>query len=108
LYAQAMQAPKLPALFSLFCQRGPRGFDYTPRYYDPAEEARRERVQRVRRKEAPGDAAFDAAAFRARMQHSWHRQGGQRASTVRLVVIMGLVCAVLFFIIKGFGLVNRF
>ena len=40
------------------------------------------------------------------MRHSWQREGGDRANVMRLVVIMALVCVVLYYIIKGFGLVD--
>jgi len=43
-----MKAPKLPAQFSVFRQRGPRGFDMPTRFYDAEAEARKERLQRVR------------------------------------------------------------
>lgn len=89
-------------MFSLFRQRRLRGFDYAPRYYDAAKEAREER-----RKRATGGSA-DPDAFRERLRHSWQREGSDRASVLRLAVIMGLVCAILFFIIKAFGLLQHF
>lgn len=95
-----MQAPKLPANFSLFKQRPTRTFDYTPRYYDARKEEREQRMAKAK------EGVHDREALRERMRHSWQREGGHRASTTRLVVIMGLVCAVLYFIIKGFGLLE--
>lgn len=100
---EAMQPPRIPALFSLFRQRGGRGFDYTPRYYDAAKEARHQRIQRAAGAEGQGPEAF-----RARMRHSWQRQGGEGASVMRLVVVMAMVCGILYFIIKGFGLLQHF
>lgn len=89
-------------MFSLFRQRRLRGFDYTPRYYDAAKEAREERRARVQ------GAAPDAEAFRERLRHGWQREGSDRASVMRLVVIMGLVCIILYSIMKGFGLLQHF
>lgn len=100
-----MQAPKLPTAFGIFRQRKLRGFDYTPRYYDPVEEERKERIERA---VAEGRSAASArhAELRERMRHSWQRDGSDRASLMRLVAIMGMVCIILYFIIKGFGLLD--
>lgn len=101
-----MQAPKLPAMFSLFRQRAPRGFDYAPRYYDALKEASEERRKRLRLKGDPTAPRNERhEIMRDRMRHSWHRQGSSRNSVMRLVVVMGMVCVILYFIIKGFGLV---
>lgn len=86
-----MPAPKLPALFSLFRQRQLKGFDYTPRYYDPQEEARRERLARL-----GGEGAAAREELRQRIRHSWHREGSARGSSMRLVVLLGLFAALAF------------
>jgi len=98
----AVQAPRLPAQFSLFRQRGPRGFDLVTRYYDPLKEAREERLRKA------GKEGRDARRelFSARMRHSWQRHGSDRAHLVRLVVVMGLVIAILYFIVKSFALLD--
>lgn len=100
-----MQAPKLPTAFGIFRQRKLRGFDYTPRYYDPVEEERKERIERARA-EGRSSASARHAELRERMRHSWQRDGSDRASLMRLVAIMGMVCIILYFIIKGFGLLD--
>ena len=84
-----MQAPKLPAQFSIFRQRQLKGFDYTSRYYDAKEEARKERMQRLKGEGAAAGAS-GREAFRERLRHSWHREGSDRASSSRLVVLLGL------------------
>ena len=40
------------------------------------------------------------------MRHSWQRQSSNNGHTARLAVTLGAVCIILFFIIKGFGLVQ--
>jgi hypothetical protein len=96
-----MQAPKLPAMFSLFRQRGARGFDFPTRYYDAEKEEREKRHKAV----LEGDRAT-RDLFRERLHHSWHRERSSGAHLQRLVIIIGLVTAILFFIIKAFGLVQ--
>jgi len=98
-----MQAPKLPSMLGLFRQRKLRGFDYAPRYYDAAEEERKERRLRFSASGTPeGDAAH--AEFRDRMRHSWTREGSGRASITRLLVILVLTGAICFIILRAFGL----
>lgn len=100
-----MSAPRIPALFSLFRQRGPRGFDLVTRYYDPLKEERDERLRKARSAGAVADGrSAGRELFAERMRHGWRRQSSERAHLVRLVVIMGMVIAILYFIVKGFGL----
>jgi len=99
-----MQAPKLPAMFSLFRQRGPRGFDLPTRYYDAEKEQREERKRSIRVQAKSG--SVDHELFRERLHHSWHRERSGSAQLQRLVLIIGMVSVILFFIIKGFGLVR--
>lgn len=102
-----MPAPRIPALFSLFRQRGPRGFDLVTRYYDPLKEERDERIRKVRREmDATALQEEDRRLFAERMRHSWRRQSSDRAHIIRLVLIMCMVMVMLFFIIKGFGLLT--
>lgn len=92
-------------MFSIFRQRRPRTFDYAPRYYDPkAEERQERRVRFTARNEGVPDGPH--ADFRERMRHGWSRPGGERASTMRLTLIMGVVCVILYFIVKAFGLLD--
>ncbi|MCW5898027.1 MAG: hypothetical protein KIT10_02065 [Flavobacteriales bacterium] len=102
-----MYAFRVPALFSLFRQRGPREFHIGTRYYDPLKEQREERLKRTRREADARDLrTADRELFAQRMRHSWRRQSSDRAHIMRLVVIMGLVIAILYFIVKGFGLLG--
>jgi len=100
-----MPAPKLPAQFSLFRQRGARGFDLPTRFYDPEKEARNERLQQAReRAERTGLLDEDRARMAQRMRHSWQRRSSDGNRLTRLAVIMGGVLVILYFIIKAFGL----
>lgn len=102
-----MSAPRLPALFSLFRQRPTRGFDLVTRYYDPLKEERDERLRKVRAEAlVEEERRADRDLFAERMRHSWQRQSSDRTQLVRLVLIMGMVIAILYFIVKGFGLLE--
>ena len=94
-------------MFSLFRQRGPKGFDLATRYYDPVKEEREERRRKVK-KETNGAELIghDRELFADRLRHSWRRQSSDRSHIIRLVLIMGMVIAILFFIVKGFGLLS--
>ncbi len=92
-------------MLGIFRQRKLRGFDYAPRHYDPVAEERKERRLRF---SASTGAEDDAphAEFRDRMRHSWTREGSGRASITRLVVILGLTCAIFFFVMRALGLLD--
>lgn len=96
-------------MFSLFRQRGPKGFDPVTRYYDPLKEARDERLRKLAAEQrAEAERTADRDLFAERMRHSWRRQSSDRAHLIRLVVVMGLVITILYFIVKGFGLLATF
>jgi len=97
----AMLAPKLPAMFSLFRQRGPKRFELATRYYDAEKEAREERTKRV-----VGKNGVDRELLAQRMRHSWQRQHTGKGQVQRYLFTLGIVAVIVFFIIKGFGLVN--
>ena len=102
-----MNPPKLPAQFSLFKQRAPRGFDLPTRHYDAEAEARAERLKQARergRQEAL--LGEDRARLSRQMRHSWQRQHHDNGRMVRLVMILVGVSAVVLFLMRGFGLFN--
>jgi hypothetical protein len=102
-----MRSPLLPAQFSLFRQRRIRGFDPVTRYYDPVKEELAERIRKAG--QSPDVDALrdtDRRLFGERMRHSWQRQNSDRAQLVRLVVIMGLVMAILYYIVRSFALLS--
>jgi uncharacterized membrane protein YccC len=102
-----MKVPKLPGQFSLFRQRGARGFDLPTRFFDADAEARKERLEQARKRgEATELLQGDRERLSKEMRHSWQRQSSNNGHTARLAVTLGAVCIILFFIIKGFGLVQ--
>jgi hypothetical protein len=105
---QKMPAPKFPAMFSLFRQNGPKGFHIGTRYYDPVKEEREERLKRLRSEMDPGARrALEREVFSARMRHSWQRQSSDRTHLIRLVIVMGLVLTILYYLIMSFGLLEQ-
>ena len=102
-----MKAPKLPAQFSVFRQRGPRGFDPPTRFYDAEAEARKERLQHARERGDRNDLlAQDRAQLSQRMRHSWQRQHHGNGRMARLAMILVGVSVVLFLLVRSFGLLN--
>jgi hypothetical protein len=94
-------------MFSLFRQRGPRGFDPATRFYDPEKEARAERLRRSGGNSVLREDARDREAFARQIRHSWQRKHGSGGGQVqRLVLSIGMVSVILYFIIKAFGLVR--
>lgn len=71
------------ALF--FRQRKPRGFNYTPRYYDPEAEAREERKKIVlgEKYKAPGEERADYVPGSYVRQSVSARRGMHAAETMR-------------------------
>jgi hypothetical protein len=45
--------------------------------------------------------------FSARMRHSWQRQSSDRTHLIRLVIVMGLVLTILYYLIMSFGLLEQ-
>ncbi|MCB0769755.1 MAG: hypothetical protein KDC00_05045 [Flavobacteriales bacterium] len=91
-------------MFSLFRQRGPRGFDPVTRVYDAEKEARKERMARIQR-EGSG-TSLDRDELSRRMRHSWQRQHRGTGAAQRYLITLGLVGVILFFIIKVYGLLS--
>ncbi|MFN3875526.1 MAG: hypothetical protein ACK4L7_06405, partial [Flavobacteriales bacterium] len=75
--------------------------DYTPRYYDPQEEARRDRFARM-----VGEGGAGRDELRERIRHSWHRKGRARADSARLLVLLGLFAALAFAALRLFRMLG--
>jgi len=103
-----MQSSKFAAMFSMFRQRGPNGFHPVTRYYDPVKEERAERLERLRKEaDRTDEPVFDRELMAGRIRHSWQRQSSDRSQLIRLVIIMGLVIVILYYLIMSFGLLER-
>ncbi len=99
-----MEAPRLPALFSLFRNHGPRGFNPVTRYYDPVKEEREERLQRLRKEHSNREYTdLDRQLFAKRLRHSWQTQSSDRSQLIRLVSIMAVVMVILYYLVRSFG-----
>lgn len=106
-YLRRMSAPRLPAMFSLFRQRQPRGFDLVTRYYDPIKEARDERLKRMAaERDAETVRALDREMLSARMRHSWHTRGTGSAAIRRFTLALALVLGILYVLARHYGLLN--
>lgn len=93
----AMRPSTFTSMFSLFRQRGPRGFDLPTRYYDAEQERRAERRQRM-----DGAPVVDRETLRARMRHGWGRQRADHGRTMRLVAMMVASVVALYLIMKRY------
>lgn len=103
-----MPAPKFSAMFSLFRNSGPRGFQPAMRYYDPVKEERMERLERLRKGHNSNDLmAYDREILAGRIRHSWHRQSADRTHLMRLLIVMGVVMIILYYLIMSFGLLEQ-
>lgn len=103
-----MSAPKFSAMFSLFRNSGPKGFQPALRYYDPVKEERADRLERLRKANIPHSTeTYDREILAGRIRHSWHRQSGDRTHLFRLLIVMGMVMIILYYLIMSFGLLEQ-
>lgn len=104
---------KLPSLFTKTPQY--KRFSYTPRFYDPMEEERKQREERIRQelrfqqeKETQDDGNNLDLGYRARIQGSFKsarktgsRQSDPSASLIRLIIFTFLVIWIIAYIQFG-------
>lgn len=103
---------KLPTLFNKTPNY--KRFAYTPRHYDPAEEERKEREERIRRElslgkgDKEGKEQEDINGYRARISGSFRTakktvtvQRDPSASMIRLVILMVLTVGLIAYIEYG-------
>lgn len=95
-----MEAPKLPSIFK---QNQPRAFGYRPRYYD----ARKERLEEMKKKYSSTEADEQAEgreALRVKLREEWrgHRAKASSASNVRLIVILGFLFLIAYYLLTYF------
>ena len=86
--------------FFSFKTEKPKPFEYKPRYYDGREET----LDPLRRGMGLSDEQNHSDRMRARMQYEWsrrqERQRRQRANTIRLTILIGLVVLILWFMLR--------
>jgi Flp pilus assembly protein TadB len=101
---------KLPTLFTKTPNY--KRFAYTPRHYDPLEEERKEREERIRRElsisQEKKDGADDLNSYRSRIAGSFRTakktatvQRDPSASMMRLIILMVLTVGLIAFIEYG-------
>lgn len=78
---------------SFFKQYKPRGFNYTPMYYDPAKERREERERQIKAElgiKEDGDKEYVSRLTRGSMRSYFHQHKTrvQRYTVIRLIVII--------------------
>ena len=91
-----MEAPKLPSIFK---HRGPKSFEFKPRYYD----ARKERLEELKKKYNGANPPLSGSAgFRDKIQSQWHsdRSRTVQSSNIRLVVIIAILVLLTYLIIS--------
>ncbi len=100
-----MQRSNMFERFSLFRNRGPKGFDLATRYYDAEKERLEERRQRLGRTlDATLTDEERRSLLASRIQHSWQRRSGDGTRVLRLVMVLILVLAGLYIIMRKYGL----
>jgi len=81
----------------------PRTYNYRPIYYDPKKEAQKEREEKYAKEENNGEfkTSIKRGSFREEMnkRNSAYRDNA-RQSNIRLVVIIGVLFLIAYFLIK--------
>ena len=101
------------AIPGFFKQNKPRGFNYVPRYYDPAKEEREERL-RALRKDSPDGTTTDekgvagqpyrSKIMRGDMKNYFHRsrERVEKHTLIRLLVIILIMVLAIYFYLRFF------
>lgn len=90
--------------FSLFRNRGPKGFHIPARYYDAAKEAQRERELRLKQElSVEALSAMRRERLAERIRHSWHRRSSDTSRSKRLLVVLGFVASLAYILYKGWS-----
>lgn len=84
-------------LFSFFKTPKHQSFNYVPRYYNPEEEARQERIRR-----AKGEAPLLSSEKRINFKRQSGYQEAARKSNRNIIFIIFIISAVLFLIFSDF------
>lgn len=106
-YIRIVQTPKLPSMFRGVRIR-PKGFNYTPRYYDPEKEALEKRIRLIEKEVEADQKEGEITKLRMRhnIQQSWggrpkaHRDAGR---SKRLLIILCLIILMLYMVYSKFG-----
>jgi hypothetical protein len=93
-----VRPPSLPSLFRNV-RTQPKGFNYTPRYYDERKEDLEKRIRIIEKETELEDR--DAEIAKARMKHKMRTKINDRSvhysdktRTIRLIIILGVILAI--------------
>lgn len=91
-----MSAPKLPSFFK---NKGPKSFDFKPRYYD----ARKERLEEMKRNANTEKPVFVTENFRKKARDKWRseRNRSVKNSNFRVVAIVAILFLIAYIIFKN-------
>ncbi len=91
-----MSAPRFPSFFK---NKGPKHFEFKPRYYD----ARKERLEEMKRNANTEKVVFVSENFREKAREKWsaERSRSVNNSNFRLVAIIAVLFLIAYLIIKN-------
>jgi hypothetical protein len=91
-----MSAPRFPSFFK---NKGPKSFEFKPRYYD----ARKERLEEMKKNATTGKEVFVTENFREKAREQWRteRSKSVNSSNLRLVAIIAVLFLIAYLIFKN-------
>ena len=91
-----MSAPKLPSFFK---NKGPKSFEFKPRYYD----ARKERLEEMKRNASNEKPVFVTENFREKARDKWRAERSKTVqnSNFRVVAIVAILFLIAYLIFKN-------
>jgi hypothetical protein len=99
-----MEAPKIPSVFRGVKQK-PNGFNFTPRYYDPAKEELEVRIKEIEREVALENQEGEIAKARLKrsMEQKWRNNRmpiSDNGRTKRLTYVLGGLIGAIYILYK--------
>jgi hypothetical protein len=96
--------PPMLKLPSIFKTQKHRSFNFRPRYYDADKEAFEERIRRIESELDTDKSDVEATKLRIRQKFQNRRSGSgtgsNKASNIRVLVILGILGALAYWILK--------
>ena len=96
--------PPMLKLPSIFKTQKHRSFNFRPRYYDADKEAFEERIRRIESELSTENSDIEATKLRIRQKFESRRSNSgsasDKASNIRILVILGILGALSYWILK--------
>lgn len=96
--------PPMLKLPSIFKTQKHRSFNFRPRYYDADKEAFEERIRRIESELSTENSDIEATKLRIRQKFESRRSNSgsasHKASNIRILVILGILGALAYWILK--------